>query len=102
MTVAEIDAKIVGMMALSEEDACGWIDQLYLHPAAVGQGIGSQLMVRAKNELGDLIRLYAFQANSGCRRFYERHGFQPVAFGDGSDNEEKCPDVLYQFAVQPD
>ena len=37
----------------------------------------------AKERLGSPIRLYTFQANNGARRFYERHGFTPIAFGDG-------------------
>ncbi|MGE3511045.1 MAG: histone acetyltransferase, partial [Vicinamibacterales bacterium] len=31
------------------------------------------------------------------RVFYERHGFVAVAFGDGSGNEERCPDILYEW-----
>ena len=31
------------------------------------------------------------------RDFYERWGFKAVRFGDGSGNEEKCPDVLYEW-----
>jgi len=46
--------------------------------------------------LGSPIRLYTFQANGGARRFYERHGFQPVAFSGGRDNEECCPDILFE------
>jgi hypothetical protein len=42
------------------------------------------------------VRLWCFQANSGARRFYERHGFVAVEFTDGHDNEEGCPDVLYE------
>ena len=34
-------------------------------------------------------------ANSGARRFYERHGFTAAKFGDGSGNEEKLPDIQY-------
>jgi hypothetical protein len=30
--------------------------------------------------------------------FYERHGFRAIAFSDGSANEERCPDVLYELA----
>ena len=44
------------------------------------------------------VRLRTFQRNSGSRRFYERHGFEPVSTGDGRDNEERCPDVLYELA----
>jgi ribosomal protein S18 acetylase RimI-like enzyme len=99
VTVAVRDAEVVGvgMMALSRDGQRGWIDQLYLHPSAVGQGIGSQFLARAKHDLGLPIRLYTFQDNTASRRFYERHGFQPLAFSDGRDNEERCPDVLYEL-----
>jgi GNAT superfamily N-acetyltransferase len=96
-TVAAIDTEVVGMMALSRDAQYGWIDQLYLRPSAVGQNIGTELLQRAKRELGAVIRLYNFQANRASRRFYERHGFQPIAFSDGQANEEHCPDVLYEF-----
>ena len=99
VTVAVLNGEIVGLMALSRDDDAGWIDQLYLHPEATGQGIGGQLVTRAKARLGSPIRLYAFQANEGARRFYERHGFRAVEFGDGSQNEEQCPDVLYEWRV---
>jgi ribosomal protein S18 acetylase RimI-like enzyme len=42
------------------------------------------------------VRLYTFQENTGARRFYERHGFKAVKLTDGHDNEENCPDVLYE------
>jgi GNAT superfamily N-acetyltransferase len=95
--VASIADGTIGMMALSRDGQYDWIDQLYLHPSAVGRGIGTQLLGRAKRELGPVIRLYTFQANIASRRFYERHGFQPIAFSDGSANEEHCPDVLYEI-----
>lgn len=97
VAVAATVEKPIGIMALSHDGKLDWIDQLYLHPSAVGCGIGSQLIERAKQELGPLIRLHTFQSNTASRRFYERHGFLPVAFGDGSANEEGCPDVLYEF-----
>ncbi len=97
LTVAATAHEIIGMMALSHVEQFDWIEQLYLHPAAVGRGIGSQLLERAKEELGPLIRLYTFQANTASCRFYERHGFRVVAFSDGQANEERCPDVLYEL-----
>lgn len=97
--VALVNGTIVGMMALSQNDTAGWIDQLYLHPQAVRQGIGSRFIKQAKTKLGSPIRLYTFQANEGARRFYERHGFKAIAFGDGTGNEEKCPDVYYEWRV---
>jgi GNAT superfamily N-acetyltransferase len=99
VTLAILDGQTVGMLALSRDETAGWIEHLYLHPQAVGQGIGTHLLAMAKDRLGPPIRLYTFQANAGARRFYERHGFQAVAFGDGSDNEENCPDVLYEWII---
>jgi GNAT superfamily N-acetyltransferase len=95
--VAVENGEVIGMMALVRGEGIGWIEQLYLHPAAVAQGVGTRLLERAKRELGAPIRLYTFQANAGARRFYERHGFRALAFGDGSGNEEGCPDVLYEW-----
>jgi ribosomal protein S18 acetylase RimI-like enzyme len=90
---------IVGMMAISQQGGVGWIDQLYLHPSVVGRGIGTRFVELAKASLGSPIRLYTFQENAGARRFYERHGFRVIAFGDGADNEEHCPDVLCEWAA---
>lgn len=101
VTVATVFNEAIGMMALSRDRHFKWIDQLYLHPSAVGRGIGSQLLERARQESGPLIRLYTFQANVGSRRFYERHGFRAVAFSDGHANEERCPDVLYELNLNP-
>ncbi|NJL38780.1 MAG: GNAT family N-acetyltransferase [Leptolyngbyaceae cyanobacterium SM1_4_3] len=101
VTVVEQAGKIVGMMALSVDEsneAIGWIDHLYLLPEAVGHRIGTALLNRAKSELGPSIRLYTFQANVGARRFYERHGFKAIQYGNGSSNEEHCPDVLYEWS----
>jgi ribosomal protein S18 acetylase RimI-like enzyme len=90
---------VVGMMAVSQRDVVGWIDQLYLHPSVVGRGIGTRFIELAMESLGSPIRLFTFQENAGARRFYERHGFRAIAFSDGSDNEEHCPDVLYEWAA---
>jgi GNAT superfamily N-acetyltransferase len=93
----EAPSTIVGMMALTRRDGVGWLDHLYVSPSQVGRGIGTRLLKHAKAELGSPIRLHTFQANGGARRFYERHGFRALAFGDGSGNEERCPDVLYEW-----
>lgn len=95
--VVEQDQQIIGMMALTAEKHTGWIDQLYLHPDFVGQGIGTTLVEYAKSALGSPIRLYTFQENHRAMRFYERQGFKPIQYGDGSGNEENCPDVLYEW-----
>ncbi|RVD50351.1 MAG: GNAT family N-acetyltransferase [Mesorhizobium sp.] len=90
VTVAEDGVDIVGFIAVIGD----WVEQLYLDPASTGQGIGSRLLMDATAALPQ-VKLHCFQANTGARRFYERHGFQAEAFGDGTTNEEGLPDILY-------
>ena len=90
VTVAEAGKEIVGFIAVSGD----WVEQLYLDPAWTGQGIGSRLLTDATAAL-PVTKLHCFQANTGARRFYERHGFRAESFGDGMTNEEGLPDILY-------
>jgi len=99
VTVACEGEAMVGVVAVSQEAEAGWIHQLYLSPTHVGRGLGSRLIDHALQQLARPVRLYTFQANAGARRFYERHGFRAIAFSDGSTNDERCPDVLYELAT---
>ena len=96
-TVAVADGLVIGLLAVSGDTDCSWIDQLYLLPAWVERGIGTRLLELAQSELLPPIRLYSFQCNERARCFYERRGFKAIAFGDGSGNEERCPDILYEW-----
>jgi GNAT superfamily N-acetyltransferase len=96
-TVAVVEDDVIGFLSSSGNTNCSWIDQLYLLPEWVGRGIGTRSLEQARRELPPPIRLYTFQCNESARKFYERRGFRPIAFGDGSGNEEKCPDVLYEW-----
>jgi ribosomal protein S18 acetylase RimI-like enzyme len=98
VVVCEQSGAVVGVLATSVVDGLHWIDQLYLMPGRTGAGLGSMLLAHAHACLGRPIRLYTFQQNVGARRFYERHGYAAVAFTDGRDNEERCPDVLLELA----
>ncbi|CAD5373278.1 GNAT family N-acetyltransferase [Rubrivivax sp. A210] len=99
VTVAELDGRVVGMLAVRQGLDAGWIEQLYVAPAAAGGGGGAALLKRALTLLKPPVRLYAFQAHLHARGFYERHGFTAIAFGDGSDNEEGLPDILFERRV---
>ena len=85
---------VVGFMILRGADD---LFLLYLEPGRTGEGIGTQLLECAKQERPDGFALWTFQANTGARRFYERHGLRAVEFGDGSGNEEGVPDVRYEW-----
>ncbi len=98
--MAELDGEVVGMMALSREKGAGWIDQLYLHPRAVGLGVGAQFVARPKS---------SWVRQSGCTRFRKmrgRGGFTsatgsaPSSLAMGAEIEEHCPDVLYEWSLQ--
>jgi ribosomal protein S18 acetylase RimI-like enzyme len=82
---------IVGMMVV----VAGELDQLYVRPDRLGEGIGRRLLDVARLESPEGLRLYTFQVNARARRFYERNGFVAEWFGDGSANEEGQPDVRY-------
>lgn len=90
VTVAETSDAVVGFLALNGSD----IHSLYLETSARGQGIGTRLLDHAKTQRTQL-SLFAFQANAGACRFYERHGFSEVARSNGRDNDENLPDIRF-------
>jgi ribosomal protein S18 acetylase RimI-like enzyme len=91
--VAEDDGRVVAMMVLDDAG----IDHLYVEPAWHRRGIGSRLVEFAKSRRPKGLELYTFQVNDRARRFYERHGFIVAGLGDGSANEERQPDVRYEW-----
>jgi ribosomal protein S18 acetylase RimI-like enzyme len=91
--VAEKDGALAGLLVLDGE----FVDQLYVDPGLTGRGVGSALLAVAKRERPEGLQLWTFQTNTGAQRFYERHGFVEVRRTDGRDNEERAPDVLYEY-----
>jgi GNAT superfamily N-acetyltransferase len=91
--VAVAEGTLVGMMVLDDS----WLDQLYLDPAWRGRSIGDRFVDLAKRRRPDGLQLWTFQVNGPACRFYQRHGFVPVERTDGAGNEEREPDVRYQW-----
>lgn len=85
--------RLVGFIAFRKD----WVDQLYVMPEAQGRGIGAALLRVAQSSWPQL-SLWTFQRNTPARRFYERHGFVSVEETDGRLNEEREPDVRYQWS----
>jgi GNAT superfamily N-acetyltransferase len=94
---ADADDVPVALLALSDT----MVEQLYVAPAWIGRGVGTRLIKHAKARRPVGLDLYCFQVNTRARRFYEHHGFVAVAFGDGSGNEERQPDVRYAWRPAP-
>ncbi|RKP45588.1 GNAT family N-acetyltransferase [Trinickia fusca] len=103
VTVACDGDVIVGMAAHSRNEADGtmWLDQLYVCPRHMRTGIGTALLEHVKAAAPHDLHLYTFAQNLAATAFYERHGFVALAWRDGSDNEERCPDVHYRWCRAP-
>jgi ribosomal protein S18 acetylase RimI-like enzyme len=94
--VSEHQGRIVGFAALDGD----LLTDLYVDSDHQRLGIGSALLDLAKRERPAGFRLWVFQRNVGARLFYERHGCRLVELTDGSRNEEREPDALYEWAPQ--
>ena len=90
--VAIEDQNIIGFIAFNSE----WIDHLYLLPRVQNKGVGSQLLnIALKNST--CLKLWTFQKNQSAQKFYEKHGFIELKRTDGTENEEKEPDILMEW-----
>jgi GNAT superfamily N-acetyltransferase len=96
VTVAVQGGRVAGVLAASRRDGVDWIDQRHVAADRVGRGIGRALLPETLGRAAGPVRPWTFQASAGARRFHERHGFVPIGFADGTGNEERCPDVLYE------
>jgi ribosomal protein S18 acetylase RimI-like enzyme len=89
--VAELDATIVGFMAM--DVASGYIDQLFVDVTAQRQGIGSALIHLAMERSPTGLRLHTLIENAPARVFYEKHGFRAGALETNAFNG--LPNVEY-------
>jgi ribosomal protein S18 acetylase RimI-like enzyme len=89
--VALRDGEIVGLLASNRES----VAQLYVRVGCHRQGIGTQLLDRAKARSAGSLWLYTFAQNAVARRFYERHGFVDV--GHGFETMWQLEDVRFEW-----
>ena len=87
--VAEDGGRAVGFLALH----AGWVEHLYVAPAAHRRGVGRALLDDAKAASPSGLTLWCFQRNAPALAFYAAQGFVEVERTDGAGNEEREPDV---------
>jgi GNAT superfamily N-acetyltransferase len=93
--VRECETYILGRgFAILHDD---WLTHLYVHPDEIGTGVGHRLFEHAKTLRPEGFQFWVFQQNERARSFYEAHGAVAVEFTDGEGNEEKTPDVRYEW-----
>jgi len=88
------DGRVLGFAALGDT----MLNHLYVEPAEQARGIGAALLAHAKSRRDQGFRLWTFQQNANARRFYENRGFRIIEMTDGARNEEREPDVLYEWS----
>lgn len=88
----EESERLLGFVAYDKN----WVHHLYLHPKELGKGYGSKLLKLALQN-ASILHLWAFQKNTRAIEFYKKHGFIVIKESDGSENEEKEPDVLMEW-----
>ncbi len=91
--IAEREGRILGFIAL-DGDICTF---LYVDPEEHGRGVGSALFAEAQRSRPEGFRFWVFQQNENARGFYEKRGCTVLELTDGSGNEERTPDALYQW-----
>jgi GNAT superfamily N-acetyltransferase len=91
--IAEDEGAVLGLAAIHGDE----LGHLYVHPDRQGSGVGAALLEHVKRRRPAGFTLWVFQQNVGARRFYERHGLRLVHETDGSGNDERTPDALYEW-----
>ena len=91
--VAELDGEVAAYARFTPT----WLDDLYVHPAHQGEGIGTALLDLVLSLRPGGLGLYVFETNVPAQRFYAAHGFVVTERSDGSANEERAPDLRMEL-----
>jgi ribosomal protein S18 acetylase RimI-like enzyme len=101
--VAERDGEVVGFahgVVTAEE---GDVLRLSVHPDHQGEGIGTGLYERLREDLRDFnmerMRAIDLASNEGGREFYEHHGFEPTDEDEVEIGGEKRREVVYTLEL---
>ena len=91
--VVEEEGRILGFAVLGDDE----LDALYVSPEAQRRGVGSTLFRRAQEARPAGFGWWVFRDNVRARAFYESLGGRLLYGTDGRGNEERTPDVRYEW-----
>lgn len=91
--VAEAAGEVVGYARFTRT----WLNDLYVDPAHQGAGVGGALLELVKARHPGGFSLWVFEQNAPARAFYAARGLVEREHTDGSDNEEREPDLRMEW-----
>ena len=91
--VFERGGEVAGFAILNGDE----LDAFYVSPAHQRAGVGAALFRHVQEQRPERFGFWVFRDNGRARRFYESHGASSVYETDGSGNEERTPDVRYEW-----
>jgi len=101
--VAEKDGDVIGFThgVVSEDE--GDVLRMSVHPDYQGEGIGTALYERLREDLRDFnmerMRAIDLASNEGGREFYEDHGFEPTDENDVEIGGKQRREVVYTLEL---
>jgi ribosomal protein S18 acetylase RimI-like enzyme len=90
---AEIDHKPVGFYTLQEKDGKAWIEDLWVLPDYMGQGVGRQLFLDAISRASQIrYKTLQLEADPNAVGFYEKMGMHKI--GERHSEVDGQPRIL--------
>ena len=91
--VLEREDEVAGFAILNGDE----LDGFYVAPEHQRAGVGAALFRHVQELRPERFGFWVFRDNLRARRFYESHGAWSLYETDGAENEERTPDVRYEW-----
>jgi GNAT superfamily N-acetyltransferase len=95
--VFDREGEVAGFALLHGDE----LDGFYVAPGHQRRGVGAALFRHVQELRPERFGFWVFRDNDRARRFYEAHGAYFLYETDGAGNEERTPDVRYEWRPSP-